>query len=163
VIEDCEAATTITSDIYELGLVATIAIEDELAGQPFSRRIIHPVGFRMTDLQLQFDDRVGDLGLLDGGTVTTIAASTRTLRPRRPTRTACSATTLDDRQCLFVAGEALEGSQADLDPEAIVDNIVDLSGQYFVIDGDLSHRYVADEVLPGSRFELSAYYDDRAA
>jgi hypothetical protein len=40
---------------------------------------------------------------------------------------------------------------------------VDLSGQYFVIDGDLTYRYIADELLPGSRFErYPAFYDEAA-
>lgn len=273
VIEEFETATGITSDIYELGLVATVAIEGELSGQPFSRRIVHPVGFRMTQLQLQFDDRIGDLGLLDAGTVSTISATSRTLnvpllgteiaytdfpriavtilvlagfglailglityqtfrageqaqihsrydhllvevasdripvtdrvlrvarfgdlvriaeRESLPILAAApplarrldpdvqtatpypnSALRHDPRGLIeaFLTGdeEALaivEGAQADLDPDAIVDNIVDLSGQYFVVDGDLTYRYVADEMLPGSRFERHAYYDDRAA
>ena len=274
VIADFESATGITSDIYELGLVATVAVEGELAGQPFSRRVIHPIGFRLTALQLQFDDRVGDLALLDGGTVSTLTATSRTLTlpvlgaeiaytdfpriavtilifcgfglavlglityqtyrageqarihsrydhllievasdripatdrvlrvarfgdlvrvaereglpilaaapPRAARRRAeveadaphpNSPLRHDPRALIeaFLAGdhEALEivdGAQANLDPVDIVDNVVDLSGQYFVIDGDLTYRYVADELLPGSRFERTgADYDDEAA
>ena len=274
VIADFESATGVTSEIYELGLVATVAIEGELAGQPFSRRVIHPMGFRLTTLQLQFDDRIGDLDLLDAGTVNVLTATTRTLtlpvlgtevsyadfpriavtvlifcgfglatlglityqtfrageRARIHTRydhllvevasdripatdrilrvarfgdlvrvaereglpILAAAPPLagrrrpavepdaphpnsplrrDPRALIeaFLAGqdeaiEIVEGAQADLDAIEIVDNVVDLSGQYFVIDGDLTYRYVADEILPGSRFErTSAYYDDEAA
>lgn len=274
VIADFEAATGVTSDIYELGLVATVAIEGELAGQPFNRRIVHPAGFRLTALQLQFDDRIGELDLLDAGTVGTLTATSRTMTvpvlgidvaytdfPRiavtvlvfcgfglaalglvtyqtfragerarihsrydhllveiasdripatdRVLRVArfgdlvrvaereglpilAAAPPLagqhrpsvepdapfpnsplrrDPRGLIesFLAGdeEALaivDGAQADLDqPAEIIDNVVDLSGQYFVIDGDLTYRYVADELLPGSRFERADYYDDEAA
>lgn len=275
VIAEFEAATGITSDIYELGMVATVAIEGELAGQPFSRRVVHPAGFRLTELQLQFDDRIGDLNLLDGGTVSTLTATSRMLTvpilgteiaytdfPRiavtvlvfcgfglaalglityrtfragerarihsrydhllvevasdripatgRVLRVArfgdlvrvaereglpilAAAPPLAGRRApvepepdapypnsplrrdpralieSFLAGddEALaivDGAQADLETSAeIVDNVVDLSGQYFVIDGDLTYRYVADEVLPGSRFErIDDYYDEVA-
>ena len=274
VIADFEAATGVSSDIYELGLVATVAIEGELAGQPFSRRVIHPMGFRLTELQLQFDDRIGDLELLDGGTVSVLTATTRTvslpvlgtgipytdfpriavtvlifsgfglavlglityqtfragerarirtrydhllvevasdripatervLRVARfgdlvrvaereglpilaaaPPRGAARRPEAEpgtpypdsrlrrDPRALIDAflggdGEALaivEGAQSNLEPAEIVDNVLDLSGQYFVIDGDLTYRYVADEFLPGSRFERSPDdYDDAAA
>jgi len=273
IIADFEAATGITSDIYELGLIATISIEGELAGQPFSRHVVHPSGFRLTDLQLQFDDRIGDLQLLDGGTVTTLTATSKTVtlplfgteiaytdfpriavtilifcgfglatlglityqtfragerarihsrydhllvevasdripathrvlrvarfgdlvrvaeREGLPILAAAPPLAGRHRQDIepgapypnsplrrdpraliesFLAGdeEALaivDGAQADLEQAEIVDNIVDLSGQYFVIDGDLTYRYVADEVLPGSRFERGDYYYDEAA
>ena len=68
----------------------------------------------------------------------------------------------------FLAGEEealaiVDGVQADRETNEIVDNVVDLSGQYFVIDGDLTYRYIADEILPGSRFERSDDYYDEAA
>ena len=270
VIEDFEAATGISSDIYELGIVATVAIEGELAGQPFSRRVVHPAGFRLTELQLQFDDRIGDLNLVDGGTVTTLTATSKTLtvpllgteiaytdfpriavtvlvfcgfglallglityrtfrsgerarihsrydhllvevasdripvtgrvlrvarfgdlvrvaereglpilaasppaawgpapidedapyprsRLRHNPRALVEAFLSGDEEALAI----VEGARADFDDdEPRVDRVVDLSGQYFVIDGDLTYRYVADEILPGSRFERATSYDD---
>ena len=273
IVEEFETATGITSDIYELSLVATVAIEGELAGQPFNQRIIHPAGFRLTDLQLQFDDRIGDLEPTDGGTVSVLTATTRTLtlpitgteiaytdipriavtilvfcgfglatlglityqtfrageqarihsrydhllvevasdripatdrvlrvarfgdlvriaereglpilaaapplagqrRPAvEPDAPYPDSTLRHDPRALiesFLAGEEealaiVDGVQADRETNEIVDNVVDLSGQYFVIDGDLTYRYIADEILPGSRFERSDDYYDEAA
>ena len=62
----------------------------------------------------------------------------------------------------FLAGDHEALSIVDGDPHAAQqpveqEELIDLSGQYFVVDGDLTYRYVADEQLPGSRYE---HYDD---
>jgi len=271
IIEQFEAATEISSDIYELGLIATIAVEGELAGEPFNQRIVHPIGFRLTDLQLQFDERLGQLQLTEIGAVTRLTATSRTLtipvlgteisytdfarisitilvlcgfalavlslityqtwragepariRTRyehllvevesdripatnrvlrvarfndlvriadrenlpilvattpRPNRRAAPPITEqtpfadsplrgDPRALVeaFLAGDQEALSIVDGDPTLAgreplptQETLLDLSGQYFVIDSDLTYRYVADELLPGSRFES---YDDR--
>ncbi|MBT5775412.1 MAG: hypothetical protein HOH95_13680 [Dehalococcoidia bacterium] len=273
IIDEFELATGITSDIYELGIIATVAIEGELAGEPFNQRIVHPIGFRLTNLQLQFDERVGQLKLTELGSVTRLAATSRTLTipilgtelaytdfprisitilvlcgfglailslftyqtwrageparirtryehmlvevesdripatnrvlrvarfadlvriadrenlpilaataPRANRRTPPvttsqtpfpdSALRSDPRALIeaFLAGdqEALSIVDGGVDapghePVPQPEELMDLSGQYFVIDGDLTYRYVADDVLPGSRYEN---YDDRFA
>lgn len=276
IIDRFEGATGISSDIYELGIVATIAIEGELAGQPFNHRVVHPIGFRLTELQLQFDERAGNLELIEGTTVTTLAATARVLTlpflgievpytsfprisaailvfcgfslavlglvtyqtwragegarirsrydhllvevasdripvtnrvlrvarfsdlvrvaereglpilaagPPLPNRVAQSVASdapypnsplrRDPRGLIeaFLGGdpEALaivEGARGDFGHVAVADpedTVIDLSGQYFVIDGDLTYRYIADELLPGSRFErYPAFYDEAA-
>ena len=271
IIEQFEAATGISSDIYELDIVATIAIEGELAGEPFNQRIVHPIGFRLTELQLQFDERIGQLQLTEIGAVTRLAATSRTLtipilgteiaytdfprisitilvlcgfglailslityqtwRAGEPARIRTryehllvevesdripatnrvlrvarfgDLVRIADRENLpilaatapranrrqpppltqqtpypdsplrsdpraliesFLAGdrEALSivdggAGAAGQEPVPQQEELLDLSGQYFVIDGDLTYRYVADDILPGSRYEN---YDDR--
>ena len=58
-------------------------------------------------------------------------------------------TQIGDEPVTFGGGILILDSSPLILGNRIVDNVVDLSGQYFVIDGDLTYRYVADEVLPG--------------